>query len=322
MANGSALGALSRLSATSLGVFRGCDAVALGVTRKQIMALNAAEVIERVLPDTYRMTAAPTSNAQSLRAALLWAGPDAVAAGLSAAETYGLGGVRARVPEIVVVSPCRVRSGSVIVHEAKHRAALRVRIHNNVRVTGMEPTLVALGAALGAEEFEIACEDARRRRLTSVPALHSYLDDFPARPGATAMRDLLHQLDPAHPARSVLEVTTRRLLVAHGLTEFVREFPLAWNGRTYLFDFAFPDHRTILETNGRRGHDDTSDYERDNEKWSVPGRYGWRIVFATWAKVTTQPAQLISELSTTLAAQAGVSAKRARTRLSMPLIAV
>ncbi len=39
-----------------------------------------------MLPDTYRMTAVAPSNAQSLRAALLWAGPDSVAAGLSAGE--------------------------------------------------------------------------------------------------------------------------------------------------------------------------------------------------------------------------------------------
>ena len=92
---------------------------------------------------------------------------------------------------------------------------------------------------LDAEAFEIACEDARRRRLTSVPALRR----VPAplrRPGAgcRALRSLLAELDPVHPARSTLEVKTRRLLVANGVTDFVREFPLDWNGRTYRFDFA------------------------------------------------------------------------------------
>jgi len=61
---------------------------------------------------------------------------------------------------------------------------------------------------------------------------------------------------------------------------------------------------TILETNGRRWHDDPTDYERDNEKWSVPGRHGYRIVFATWEKVTRTPLQLSAELSATLTATA------------------
>ena len=111
---------------------------------------------------------------------------------------------------------------------------------------------------------------------------------------------LLDQLDPVHPARSTLEVKTRRLLVAHGLTDFVREFPLEWKGRTYLFDFNFERRRTILETNGRRWHDDPADYERDNEKWSVPGRHGYKLVFATWDKVTRHPLALIEELRATL----------------------
>ena len=119
------------------------------------------------------------------------------------------------------------------------------------------------------------------------------------RPGS-ALRALLDGSIP-HPARSVLEVKTRRLLVANGLTDFVRELPLEWCGRTYRYDFAFvPAH--ILETNGRRWHDDANDYEFDNDKWSVPGRHGYRIVLATWHKVTRQPAALVSELAATLAA--------------------
>jgi very-short-patch-repair endonuclease len=92
------------------------------------------------------------------------------------------------------------------------------------------------------------------------------------------------------------------LLVTNGFTDFVRELPLEWRGRIYLFDFGFESRRTILETNGRRWHDNPSDYEHDNEKWSVPGRHGYRIVLATWEKVTRNPVQLLSELAATLAA--------------------
>src|SRR5437899_1225776 len=95
------IGVLSHLSARSLGTFRGGAAIHLGLTRKQLAALRTSGVIERVLPDTYRMTVVARSSEQSLRAALLWAGPDAVAAGRSAGATYGLEGVRAQLPEIV-----------------------------------------------------------------------------------------------------------------------------------------------------------------------------------------------------------------------------
>ena len=117
------------------------------------------------------------------------------------------------------------------------------------------------------------------------------------------MRALLDELDPVHAANSTLEVKARRLLAAHGFTDFVRELPLEWNGRTYRFDFAFPPQKTILETNGRRWHDDARDYEYDNEKWSIPGRHGYRLVLATWEKVTRRPDDLLHELAATMAAR-------------------
>ncbi len=304
MTNESAVGTLSKLGAESLGVFRGRDAVRLGVSRKQLAALAAAGVIERSLPDTYRMTAVTRSGEQELRAALLWAGARAVAAGRSAAQVYGLEGVRAERPEITLPGKNRARSARVVVHRALDPAALMVRRVRGFPVTGIESTLVALAGDLDPEAFEIACEDARRRRLTSVPALRAYLERFgrAGRPGVGVLRALLRELDPHPAARSTLEVKTRRLLVANGFTDFVREFPLVWDGRTYRFDFAFVSRRTILETNGRRWHDDPADYETDNEKWSVPGRHAYRIVFATWAKVTRHPQELLNELETTLAA--------------------
>ena len=204
-------------------------------------------------------------------------------------------------PEIVVPRSIRGTSTELTVHHNQERAALMVRHVRGLPTTGVECTLVQLAVALDAEAFEIACEDARRRRLTSVPALDAYVQRFGrrGRPGVVPLRHLLRELDPVHASRSTLEVKTRRLLVAHGMTEFIREFPLDWNGRTYLYDFAFERQRTILETNGRRWHDDPADYEHDNEKWSVPGRHGYRIVFATWNKVTRQPDLLVRELAAT-----------------------
>jgi hypothetical protein len=298
------LATLSRLGERSAGVFRGRVAAAAGVSRKQLSTLRSNGVIERVLPDTYRIVAVARSSEQSLRAALAWGGDRAAADGRSAAEVYRLEGVRAPQPEIVLPRSVRGTAKGVNVRHVTDLRCLMIRTVRGIPVTGVECTLVALAHLLDGEAFEIACEDARRRRLTSIPAVRAYLDRFgrSGRPGVAAMRRLLDELDPAHPANSTLEVKTRRLLVQHGLTDFVREFPLEWNGRTYRYDFAFARSRTVLETNGRRWHDDAADYEHDHEKWSVPGRHGYRLVLATWEKVTTAPDALIDELATTIAA--------------------
>jgi hypothetical protein len=304
MTQESALAVISTLCTSSHGVFSGSTAYQLGVSRDRLGAMQRAGVIARVHPDTYRLIAVRPSNLQRLHAALLWGGPSAAAARRSAGEVYALEGVRTARPEIVVPRGRRMRSRDVVVRRVADLKPSMIRHRNGIRVTGVEATLVALAAVLDDEAFEIACEDARRRRLTSVTALRTYVERFGKQgvPGVAATRRLLDELDPVHPSRSTLEVKTRRLLVAHGCTDFVREFPLTWNGRTRSYDFAFAHQKVILETNGRRWHDDPMDYEDDQEKWSVPGRLGYRVVFATWHKVTRRPLALVEELRTTLAA--------------------
>jgi very-short-patch-repair endonuclease len=178
-----------------------------------------------------------------------------------------------------------------------------IRTVDGIPTTGVEATLRLLAHLVDGETLEVACEDARRRRLTSVAALRAYLDRWQqrGRPGLVKLRQLLDELDPVHPARSKLEVLTRRLLVANGLGGFVRELPLTTGRRRFRYDFAFVDERVILEVNGRRWHDDPADFERDQEKWSLPARHGYRLVFATWDTVTRHPERLVAELRRVLA---------------------
>ena len=106
-----------------------------------------------------------------------------------------------------------------------------------------------------------------------------------------------------HPSRSTLEVKTRRLLVAHGLTDFVREFPLEWNGRTYRFDFCFErDAQRSSRPTGGAGTTTRPTTSTTTRSGACPARHGYRIVFATWDKVTRTPDLLIDEIATTLAA--------------------
>jgi len=84
----------------------------------------------------------------------------------SAGETYGLEGVRATKPEIVVPRTHNVRAPAVVVRRSEDTRALMVRNFRGIRITGVEATLVTLGAVLGPEAFEVACEDDK----WSVPA--------------------------------------------------------------------------------------------------------------------------------------------------------
>jgi very-short-patch-repair endonuclease len=298
-----ALAALSRFSANRHGVFRHDDAGHLGISPDQLTAMTRDGLVRREHPGVYRLAAVAPTPEQRLHAALAWAGPEAAAAGRSAGAQYRLEGITSHAPEMVVPENKRARSASIVVHHARDRRALMIRSVDGIPTTGVEATLMLLAHLVDAETLEIACEDARRRRLTSMTALHRYLQRWQqrGRPGQVKLRQLLGELDPTHPARSRLEVLTRRVLVASGLGGFVRELPLDAGERRFLYDFAFVKERVILEVNGRRWHDDPTDFERDQEKWSVPARHGFRLVLATWDTVTRDPDRLVAELRDALA---------------------
>jgi hypothetical protein len=68
-----------------------------------------------------------------------------------------------------------------------------IRSVDGIRTTGVEATLTLLAHLVDAETLEVGCEDARRRRLTSVAALRAYLDRWQqrGRPGQVKLRELL-----------------------------------------------------------------------------------------------------------------------------------
>ena len=135
-------------------------------------------VIERRHPGVFIVVAAAGCAEQRLRAALAWGGPDAAGPGRSAGAWYGLEGVCDPMPVVAVDADRRLRGDGVVVQRVADRRSLMVRRHRGLPVTGVEATLLALAAELNPQELEIAAEDARRRRLTSVPAMRAYLERF------------------------------------------------------------------------------------------------------------------------------------------------
>ena len=110
-------------------------------------------------------------------------------------------------------------------------------------------------------------------------------------------------------SRSVARVTfdTRSAdassaLRANGMTGFTASSRSTGTAARTCSISASSDSARSWRPTGGVGTTDAADYEHDNEKWSVPGRHGYRLVFATWSKVTEQPRQLLDELTATLAA--------------------
>ena len=211
--------------------------------------------------------------------------------------------MHAEQPEIIVpaTTPRCVRSGSSCT-ERDDFAPLMVRT-----VPG------AAGDRSGGDARRVGARARRRgvrdrvrgrptaeahRRARAAHATSSASGDAVC-PASPATRDLLDELDPVHPARSTLEVKTRRLLVANGITG-VRRASSRSSGTAACtaFDFACPaqparsSRRTAAA--GTTTRPTTSTTTRSG---ASPDGTATALVFATWEKVTRDPGAVASPSS-------------------------
>jgi very-short-patch-repair endonuclease len=175
------------------------------------------------------------------------------------------------------------------------RAEPERRVHKSIPVTTPERTIIDLAGVLRAQQLETAFESARHERLLTVESAGRALDDLGARGrrGSASVQTLLATLADEPAAESALEVRVARLLRATDLPRPRRQFEIVVNGRRYRLDFAWPEYLLALECDGRKWHD----FERDRRRWSaITAATGYRIVWATWARVRDEPDRLIEEI--------------------------
>jgi Transcriptional regulator, AbiEi antitoxin/Protein of unknown function (DUF559) len=291
---------VAALAARQDGVFTAAQATKSGLSRKQLRARVRAGVWVEEYPDVLRSAAAPKTPRMTVRAALLFAGSEALVARRSAGEWWGLDGVRARYPEVLLpYERHRSAQGLVVLRSSKLRADDSA-FHRGLPITSVERTLIDLAAVLDDVRLETAIESARRQRLTTLAALGGRFDSLrgSGRAGAPRVRRVLDVLDPRAAAEFPLEVLVANLLRSAGLPRPVLQHWICVNGVRYRVDFAWPEVRLILECDGRAYH---PDFERDRVRWSDLAADGWRILFATWREATRTPEVIVERVKVALA---------------------
>ncbi len=291
---------LNRLAAGQYSLAHRQQALDLGMTARQLNERVASGLLVPEHRGIYRLAGAPRSSEQALLAACMAAGAGAVASHRSAAALWGLRGVEAAEPEIIVPATRCPTLRSVRVHRTDRLDRIDVSRHRRIPVTTPARTLLDLGAVAPALVVEPALEDALMRRLVSLALLTATLERLggPGRNGAGVLRELVEERDPATaPTQSVLEDWLLRVLRRGGLPEPVRQFRV---GDVFL-DMAYPDDKVGMEADSRIWHGGRLDVERNSYKANVLVAHGWRVLRFGWRHVRYEPAYVIDEVGRELA---------------------
>ncbi|MFN0062507.1 MAG: DUF559 domain-containing protein [Myxococcaceae bacterium] len=279
------------------GVFSHAQLLQLGATPSQVRHRLRQEEWVRVLPRVWRMAWAIENDRTRAMAATLWAGLGAVVSRTSAAALWGL---LEPTQTIHVTTRQHLRSPAswIVLHQSLlERSMLRVRLV--VPVTSPSRTLFDL-ASDRSLDFQSLVEDAVRRRLTTRLELVSLMRALRTqrRSGAVRFQKLLVD-EPAEAfvSRSALEQLALRTFAHAGIPQPCVQYPITVLGvGTAVADFAWPEQRVVVETDGYRFHSGRDAWESDLARHNALVSAGWRPIRMTWRALRDQKPRLLALL--------------------------
>jgi very-short-patch-repair endonuclease len=276
------------------------QAQALGFSKWAVRRRVESGLWGEVLPGVYRVTGAPITDRQRVRAAQLWAGGSAVVSHLSAGWLWGFDGVRPPSrPEVTVPRRRGPSSELVVVHRSLVLPEVDRGEVAGLPVTSAARTVVDLAGVIDGESLETALESGLRLGLFRESLLRWRVQELggPGRPGSGELRHVLEQRGKsAAPLGSRLEVKAWRLLIRSDLPRPVRQHHVRLNGRSYYIDFAWPQRRVALECDGYEPHRGRIAFRRDRRKLAALASAQWLVIPATWEDITRRPKAKLSEL--------------------------
>jgi hypothetical protein len=270
------------------GVISRSDAIADGLSQRQIQQRVATGLWVAVHPGVYRHAAHPVTPDQQIKAAVLAAGPGAVASHQAAAYLWNLlewGEVGER-PAVTVLRPGGSRGHGFDVHRVSDLDWSRVRWWHAIECTDPLWTLASLGAACDGTLVDRAVDRALARRLVTVTALESELvrRSKQGRNGVGVLRQRLATRGfIGAPNPSVLESRALAFLARYRIPVERSEVVLGPEGE-YRVDFSLV-YPVMLEADGYVWHYSPEHQDRDHQRRNRLKLNGIDLYVTNWRQL-------------------------------------
>jgi very-short-patch-repair endonuclease len=228
-----------------------------------------------------------------LMAAVLSCGPGAAASHYAAGVLLGV--LKERGPRIDVTAPGsggRRRRGAVIIHRSALPSAELTTV-NGVPVTSPARTVLDLAQLLPRRQLERVIDEADYLRLDL-----SGVRPRPGRRGSETLQKVLAQ-HRAGATRTRSELEERMLSALHRCGVPTPDVNSEIEGCEV--DFAWPDRRLIVETDGWAAHGTRGAFERDRRRDAQLVAAGWRVLRVSFARLDREPAWVAERIREALA---------------------
>ena len=258
-----------------------------GLSRHQANRRVRSGRWRRVHPGVFAIVGAEVTLAQRALAAVLAAGPTAVASHSTAARLHGL----AYIPphsgiEITVTDRHRRDLDGVLVHRSRVLPDADRTTVSGVPATSVARTLVDCGAGLSLGQMASSLDGALVQRQTTVRVVRTTRERLRPAPGRR-VRDLDRLLAERGPEsdrqESRREGWLYRTIVAAGFPSPVPQHWVTVRGERFRLDFAYPDIKLGIEYLGFDPHTTRTAFDRDFRRDRLLKTVGWEVIYFTGA---------------------------------------
>ena len=281
------------------GVVSRAEALADGLSHRQIRYRVSSGLWIAPSPGVYRHAAHPVTPEQRILAAVLAAGPGAVASHQAAAYLWGLLDWREarQRAAISVLASSHPRPYGFDVHRVADLEWARVRTWKGIDCTDPLRTLCDLGPVVNARVLDRAVDRGLATRLVDVKGLQAEVDrrSKPGRRGVGILRERLALrgfVGAPHP--SVLESRTLSFLARHRLAVEQTEVVEGPDGE-YRIDFSL-SYPVMLEVDGYVWHYSPEHKARDDQRRNQLRLSGIELYVSNWRQIVREEAVLARTL--------------------------
>ena len=280
------------------GIVTRGEALALGMSRTTLARRVDSGIIDRIKPGVFRLPGTQEEHDSYLEAACRSLG--AVVSHESAGLLHGFDGLPWIVPTVTVPHRHTKVFAGVIVHQSTDISDDQLVTITGFRVTNPERTMIDLAVTVSESRLDWILDRALSSGSVDLERLGQLFGDLGRRgkPGTTAMRRLLEKRGNSHvPPDTVLEQQLLAIIENSGLPLPTPQFTPPWlvpmNGRV---DFAYEDHRLIIEGDSRKWHLLMKAFEDDRRRDNQAQLAGWRVLRFTWRQIHDEPELIASSI--------------------------
>ncbi|HEX5614050.1 MAG TPA: type IV toxin-antitoxin system AbiEi family antitoxin domain-containing protein [Acidimicrobiia bacterium] len=276
---------LHRLAGQQHGAVAARQALAIGLTRRQIDHRVSTGTLVVLRRGVFAPAGAPASWEQAVMAAVLAGGPGAVASHDTAARLWGLRGDAESALEISNARTRQHRIDGVLAHRFSVLDPDRRRI-GELPLTSVARTVVDLSGRLNERQLGVLLDEALRRRATTIDDIAACANRLaPARGRRLALVQLVLAArgQAFEPGDSAFESRVMRAIRLAGLPSPAAQHRIRVGTRTYRVDLAYPERGIAIELDGYEFHHTRSAFDDDRRRGNDLVGAGLVLLRFTWS---------------------------------------